>query len=466
MKKLKTFLINTSLCLFSILITSLVLEIGARLYFSYLDPATAAHIQEHQNAIARYNERGSIYQPHPYISYTPGDVAIGLDSCVINDQTFTIKKEPNTLRVACLGGSTTKNSYPRYLKKALAICFPDRSIEIMDWGCQGWTIVESTLNYVLRVQAFKPDIIILHHGINDVAPRIRRNFLLDYTHYRKAYSFYGLDWFDQMSGSSWLLAWLEFRLGRHCEDLDTWTVHQNMPLISLEEYPKPETLETYTNCLETITRVAEGDKSKVILAGMIYNVTQALIPEYAAIVEEHNNLTRSFSEHNNLLYIDTQSNFKHHPLYFADQCHLLSYPDEIKAFLLASAAARVMGRQPHAWVTDDLGSNVDLSLGKDLDPENKRQLVIHWNYPHSDINEYHVYIQVDGEKEEFLGRHTKRNQPYMIWESGNEFIAQGFQEGPLFGHTYRFSIYGLGGALYAPLLTVGPVEYEQESDSS
>ncbi len=466
MKRNKAFLINTSLCIFSILITVLVLEIGARFYFSYLDPDTADRIKKHQNAVARFIKRGSIYTPHPYLSYTPADVTVGLKHCVIHDQKFMLEKKPDTLRIACLGGSTTKNSYPHYFQKALEPCFPDQSLEIMNWGCQGWTIVESTLNYVLRVQAFNPDIVILHHGINDIAPRIRQNFVLDYSHYRKAYLFPGLNLFDRWSGTSWLLAWLEFRLGRRCADLDSWTVQSNSPLLLSNAPLEPETLNPYTQCLETIANLAQNHGSKLIFAGMIYSVTQNLIPEYVPIVEEHNQQTRSLSEQKDLLYIDAQSNFKHHPQYFVDQCHLTFFADEIKAQLYASAVAHVMNREPRVWITDDLNTQEDLSLRKDIDHVNERKLVVRWKLSDPEIQDIHIYVQVDGEKEQYLGQRANPNDSFLVWESGNHSIAPNFRNGPEFGHTYRFSVYGLGAKIYPPLLTIGPVKYEQESESS
>lgn len=92
----------------------------------------------------------------------------------------------DALRIACVGGSTTHGmlgrSYPGYLADLLAET-NERAIEVQNWGTHGWTTAETLVNYTLRVQDFEPDLVLVHHAVNDVAPRMRAaGFESDYSH--------------------------------------------------------------------------------------------------------------------------------------------------------------------------------------------------------------------------------------------------------------------------------------------
>ncbi len=94
------------------------------------------------------------------------------------------------LRIACLGGSTTagnlyegyENSYPGWLARVLE----ERSgqpVEVLNLGVPGWTSAESLVNYFLNAQDYRCDLVLLHHAINDVFPRLWPGFRSDYSHY-------------------------------------------------------------------------------------------------------------------------------------------------------------------------------------------------------------------------------------------------------------------------------------------
>ena len=97
--------------------------------------------------------------------------------------------EPNgKVRVMCLGASTTANnisdgksdySYPSLLQESLGDKY-----EVFNCGIGGWTSVDILINFQLNLLKYKPDIIILYHGYNDLQYHLMHGFLSDYSHGR------------------------------------------------------------------------------------------------------------------------------------------------------------------------------------------------------------------------------------------------------------------------------------------
>jgi len=95
------------------------------------------------------------------------------------------------LRIACVGGSTTQgvggNSYPSELQKLLDASGAGE-VEVLNFGVAGWTSAESLVNYALLAQDFEPDVVLVHHAVNDLLPRRIPDFRSDYRHFRKPWS--------------------------------------------------------------------------------------------------------------------------------------------------------------------------------------------------------------------------------------------------------------------------------------
>ncbi|MGE0617006.1 MAG: SGNH/GDSL hydrolase family protein [Bacteriovoracia bacterium] len=111
---------------------------------------------------------------------------------------FSPQKDPRTLRVACIGASTTANNiadderdytYPALLEAHLQAKFKaagiDREIEVLNCGIGGWTSPDIFINFTLNVLPLKPDYIVLYHGFNDLHLYLTPSFHTDYSHSRK-----------------------------------------------------------------------------------------------------------------------------------------------------------------------------------------------------------------------------------------------------------------------------------------
>lgn len=355
-------------------------------------------------------------------------------------------------------------AYPPHLDEALHPWFSDKTIEVMDWGCSGWTIVESMINYTIRGRLFKPDVVVLHHGINDLAPRLRKSYVFDYSHYRRTFHFEEFGLLEQVLNWSWAFALIQQRLGKSRYSLYDLTTTPLRHDDYIQELPICESSQTYRNALEIIGNTVKADQAKLVLAGMIYCVTQALPDKHAPIVEEHNSVSRSYAEKNGETYLHLQQYFRTRQDLFFDQAHLIHFGNQIKANLIANAIATSFGLTPHTWVTDDLNSIENLNGKTDYDSPNDRSLVIRWKRFPLPTRLIHVYIHIDGEKEIFLGKPNSLTEPYLEWKPGNRNVQSRFRSGPQYGHAYSFSIWGVGeqGEIIPPYIALEPVQYKQE----
>jgi lysophospholipase L1-like esterase len=104
------------------------------------------------------------------------------------DKERSYDKEPNSTRIACLGASTTYGTFnwPPRLQKILDKQCATK-YEVLNFGVQGWTTAESLVNYALLVKQFKPDIVLVHHAINDGFARLYHTMEPDYSHFRNTY---------------------------------------------------------------------------------------------------------------------------------------------------------------------------------------------------------------------------------------------------------------------------------------
>lgn len=143
----------------------------------------------------------------PWLKYEPGARAelvtggehfvVEINSLGYRTREFSPTKPAGTVRVLCIGGSTTvagrtnDETYPALLEAKLRLRYPDTSIEVLDLGVSG-TTTERWLSWLDKVLAFDPDVVVQYEAINDIAwlalphyaeahpwlPTLRRSLLL------------------------------------------------------------------------------------------------------------------------------------------------------------------------------------------------------------------------------------------------------------------------------------------------
>jgi lysophospholipase L1-like esterase len=122
------------------------------------------------------------YIAHPFLVVTRNPLMPHVNRLGFTDHEWTREKPPGTLRIACLGASTTEDGYPALVAERLAQMEGLPPVEVMNFGVSGWLSNQSLINYALNVQHFAPDIVVVHHGANDHRVRGYPDFRTDYAH--------------------------------------------------------------------------------------------------------------------------------------------------------------------------------------------------------------------------------------------------------------------------------------------
>ncbi len=85
------------------------------------------------------------------------------------------QKEPGTVRMLFLGGSTTnwgklrdQDQYPSVLKTLLEQRYPGVTFEVLNGGREYYTTKHSLINYDTYCRRWKPDVVVIMHAINDL----------------------------------------------------------------------------------------------------------------------------------------------------------------------------------------------------------------------------------------------------------------------------------------------------------
>lgn len=135
--------------------------------------------------------------PHPFSLYMPkpGYVAHGMQQH--NAEGFRsaeLSGKKDRCRIFCLGGSTTYS----WSEKDIAYTYPSQletllhqsgaTVEVINAGLPMGTSAEALATLQFRVLPHKPDLVILHIGLNDIHPTLLPGYKADYSHDRNAWT--------------------------------------------------------------------------------------------------------------------------------------------------------------------------------------------------------------------------------------------------------------------------------------
>lgn len=157
----------------------LVLEAGARVWFTFADDET-----RRQYALYTEDPQAVRFRPHQYLGYTlqPGyrRGKTSHNSLGYRGPEIAVPKPPGVFRIAILGGSTTytefvrddEKTFPFVLQTLLRDRLGNEKIEVVNAGVPGYNSWESLGNLCYRVLDIEPDLVIVHHGVNDAHCRL------------------------------------------------------------------------------------------------------------------------------------------------------------------------------------------------------------------------------------------------------------------------------------------------------
>jgi hypothetical protein len=301
-----------------------------------------------------YGSQYSAYVPHPHLVYTGNpetnhnpDGFLGLKR--------TLAKPANTVRVACLGASTTygRFNWPHRLRTLLndGSDADTRSYEVFNFGMAGYTSLESLINLAINVQDYAIDFLVIHHALNDLMPRLYPEMERDYGHFRKIYRPVGpLARF--LNRHSALFVWVSQRLGvRHSLADATMTVNDANPENPFRPGELNPNTAIFRRNLETMIVLARGAGMRPVLTTMPYSLDPTKLPAEWAIthavkvagMQEHNRIIREVAADRGVLLVDLDRHMTGIESYFFDHVHCdvpgrIEKANLIAAALLAAAA--------------------------------------------------------------------------------------------------------------------------------
>ncbi|MGI6458121.1 MAG: GDSL-type esterase/lipase family protein [bacterium] len=430
-------LTNTALVLFSVLFALILCELGFRFVLWGLYPETAQDLQEYAQ-VARDRNTRLIFQPHPYLSYNRTDTVLDDLGIRINNQFFTYEKPEKVIRVACLGGSTTMNAYPHPLGVMLNRLPGERKFEVMDFGCNAWTLMESTINYLIRVSHFQPDIVIVHHGVNDSTAQRWDQFRVDYTNFRKHWSeqnFSPLKNF--LAAHSRLLGFILLKYGMSAVELHNY-VYQSIHSRKVQAEAPPLALKTYEHLLQQLHALTSARQAQLILAPMAYSRSEQRERDRRG-VEANNQVMRRFAFEYQIPLVESDRILLNHQDWFYDLVHVQPAGDYLKALLFTREIQNILnGVKPQY---DDL----ERVLNPPPTVNPVREIILSWDFHADEVMDYHIMVRVDRQKGyTYLGRTDSPDVRTFTWKTGepqlSPVLKEEFKPGPRIGQFYNFMV--------------------------
>jgi len=314
----------------------LFVELGFRLLAPVLDLKVPAGGQ--LLPLARGAQK---YVSHPYTVYRLNPKTPGVNSHGFRDREWAFAKAEGVTRVACLGASTTygfhlrraEQAYPHMLEQELE-ARTGREFEVMNFGVPAWTSAEILANYIFTVQDFEPDVVVIHLGINDVAPRQRRDFEPDYSHYRRSFS---PDTFQPPNRAlTQLSALYRFLYARtKVRTLQAGLEREDTPRGRVAKLDVASA-EPFRRNLRSIVEHVLGRDGVVILVTLPHAPAEAeRWPLKVQGIEQHNQILRELAQETGALLLDLAARTESFEPYFKDIVHVEEEGHALKARSIA-----------------------------------------------------------------------------------------------------------------------------------
>jgi hypothetical protein len=277
------------------------------------------------------------YAPAPHVVYTHPRSGPSTNAAGFLGPEQPRAKPPDTLRILCLGGSTTESgndgsfhgSWPYFLEVGIAQellrGLESPRVEVQNLGLAGWTSAETLVHWFLRARDHGPDLVLIHDGVNDVAPRQFAGFTPDYSHYRRSWRSPLGDGFERWAVAHWAtFAALRLRRGLPTLDQAVRATDRGREGGGLE----PDGRRVFRRNVECVLRDARSLGAQV---GLITHPVRAPAPgeegdPWRVGIAEHNQVLRELAAEHGCLLIDLEVLAAQDPQglqpYFRDLVHL------------------------------------------------------------------------------------------------------------------------------------------------
>lgn len=143
------------------------------------------------------------FVPHPYLIFTPKPGYVRDDAnkqfshgaSGFRGADVPLAKPEGTLRIACIGGSSTygtgpkrdESTWPAKLGALLNERHPERPVDVINGGVPSWNSFECLGNLAFRVLPYDPDVVLIYLATNDAEAALWPDPSPDNSHYRVAW---------------------------------------------------------------------------------------------------------------------------------------------------------------------------------------------------------------------------------------------------------------------------------------
>lgn len=441
--------VNGVLLLVSTLFALGLAEWAFRFYLWRAQPVYARQMKEFCDTVAR-DFTTQFVDAHPYINYARTDTPLEKDGIRIGRNFFAREKPEGVFRIACVGGSTTQGLYPYLLNLYLNQQPGTTRYEVMDFGCQGWNLMEGLVNYITRISYFKPDLVIIHEGINDGTAIVRPDFKADYTHYRQAWKGRKVGKFERFFLShSWLFVQLERQSGQSGFDLAR-RVTKEQDIQTMLPEPDPDGLKVLGEIIRKLIQVTHAHGGQVIVAPMAYSL------QHGADYDRHmidmcNEVLRTAAREEKVPVIETGVLLKDRPDFFKDLVHCEDAGQYLKVQVFTQAVLQVMQEGEKVAAEHPIAPSW----------EKGRFLELQWDYPADDVLDYHIQVRLNRDKNySQVGRIKNPNARVFLWKTHDPSVspelADAYKNGPEYGVHYDFRVVPIGKTTHKLITTIQP----------
>jgi len=123
-----------------------------------------------------YDRDADLYVPKPGYEVKGAKINIKINSLGFRGDEFVRQKPPGTVRVACLGASTTfcaevssnAATWPARLQEKLRQAYPGVNIEVVNAAVGGYVAEDNLKNLQHRVLPLEPDLVIYYEANNEI----------------------------------------------------------------------------------------------------------------------------------------------------------------------------------------------------------------------------------------------------------------------------------------------------------
>jgi hypothetical protein len=291
-----------------------------------------------------------MYGSHPYRAFAPIPNTVdragrrSFNSFGLRGAEIVLEKPADTIRIVCLGGSTTFSdgastdsaTYPARMERMLRDHYrgsPFR-VEVINAGVNCYNSFESLIYFQTRLLDFSPDIAIFHHAINDVwfmlaAP----GFQSDFSHARRTFALPPRKWWEY---SPFLSCWFA-KNTIHNPYYPARVVNLNVLIVTnpaIVEDPdrgrkgglEPDMIATFERNTRVFLSIARGNRIVPVLSTQSIRDDPTDRGRWTQAIKRLNKATRDIAKGESVGLIDFAQLMPWNPVDYYDFCHLRDTP--------------------------------------------------------------------------------------------------------------------------------------------